>query len=489
MKKILVFGGTSEGRKISETLSRNNLKVHVSVATDYGKQVLEENAFLKILEGRMDSSAMKELYRKENYDLVIDATHPFAKEVSENIKNSSSETNLPLIRFEREIKNLESKDLVYTENAIQCVDVLLNTTGKILLTTGSKDLKVFCEKPELRERIIARVLPAMESLKLCYENNLEGKQIIAMQGSFSENMNINQIEEYGISVLVTKESGKAGGTDSKISASLKKGIKCIVIKKSSVGKTTDDFYGNYTKCSSLDELYTLVENKLNIKISESKKMTVNLIGIGMGNMKTMTVEAAEKIKNADCIFGSERMVQDIRSTARKYPYYLSKDIIPILQESLKSSNPYENACILFSGDSGFFSGASKLQKELKDMEWINTNIIPGISSMSYLSAKTGIPYQDAEIISLHGIGKNVWLPKFEAALSNTKKIFILTSGLKDLHEAAKLILDYNKNAVVKYKIAVGFMLSYENESTEILEPEKVLSLKEEGLYSAFIITE
>ena len=276
MKKILVFGGTSEGRKISETLSRNKLRVHVSVATDYGRQVLEENAFLKILEGRMDSSAMKELYRKENYDLVIDATHPFAKEVSENIKNSSSETNLPLIRFEREIKNLESKDLVYTENAIQCVDALLNTTGKILLTTGSKDLKVFCEKPELRERIIARVLPAMESLKLCYENNLEGKQIIAMQGPFSENMNINQIEEYGISVLVTKESGKAGGTDSKISASLKKGIKCIVIKNSSVGKTTDEFYGNYTKCSSLDELYTLVENKLNIKISESKKMTVNL---------------------------------------------------------------------------------------------------------------------------------------------------------------------------------------------------------------------
>ena len=203
----------------------------------------------------------------------------------------------------------------------------------------------------------------------------------------------------------------------------------------------------------------------------------------------MTVEAAEKIKNADCIFGSERMVQDIKSTARKYPYYLSKDIIPILQESLQSSNPYENACILFSGDSGFFSGASKLQKELKDMEWINTNIIPGISSMSYLSAKTGIPYQDAEIISLHGVEKNIWLPKFEAALSNTKKIFILTSGLKDLHEAARLILDYNKNAVVKYKMAVGFMLSYENESTEILEPEKVLSLKEEGLYSAFIITE
>ncbi|MCQ2240063.1 precorrin-6A reductase [Treponema sp.] len=489
MKKILLFGGTSEGRKIAETLSRNKLTIHTSVATDYGRQVLKENNYLKILEGRMDSSVMKKLCQKEKYDLIIDATHPFAKEVSENIKSTSLETNIPLIRFERNIEKLESEGLIYADDATQCVDLLLKTTGKILLTTGTKDLKVFCKNPTLRERLMVRILPAMESLKLCYENNLEGKQIIAMQGPFSESMNENQIEEYGISVLVTKESGKAGGTDCKISASLKKGIKCIVIKNSSVGKTTEEISGNYTKCSFLSELYTQLENRLNIKISDSKKMTVDLIGIGMGNMKTMTVEAAEKIKNADCIFGAERMIQDIKTTAKKHPYYLSKDIIPMLQKSLQSSEPFENVCILFSGDSGFFSGAAKLHEELKEIKEININIIPGISSISYLSAKTGIPYQDAEIISLHGTEKEVWLTKFENALTDKKKIFILTSGLKDIHEVAKLILDYNRNASIKFKIAVGFMLSYENERIEILEPEKVLFLKEEGLYSAFIITE
>lgn len=489
MNRILVFGGTSEGRKIAETLSKNKVTVHVSVATDYGKQVLEENENLKVLEGRLDFPAMKELCLKEKYSLIVDATHPFAKEVSENIRKCSAETKLPLIRFERNTENLESQDLIYAEDVHHCVDILSETSGKILLTTGSKDLKIFCEKPEIRERIIARVLPAMESLRLCQENNLEGKQIIAMQGPFSESLNINQIEEFGISVLVTKESGKAGGTDSKISAALKKGIKCIVIKNTSVGKTTETKDDGYLKCSSLKELYLQIEDKLKVKIFDSKSMTVHLMGIGMGNNKTLTLDAMEKISKADCLFGAERMLENIKSTAKKYPYYLSKDIIPVLQESLESTEPFENACILFSGDSGFFSGASKLQEELKKIQGIIVNVIPGISSMSYLSAKTGIPYQDAEIISLHGVEKNVWVPKFQSATSSSKKIFLLTSGMGDLHEVANLILDYNKKANSKYKMAVGFNLSYENERIEIMEPEKVLTITEEGLYSAFMITE
>ena len=92
----------------------------------------------KVLLKKLTIEDMVDFIKENKIDKVIDATHPFAKEVSENIKNSSSETNLPLIRFEREIKNLESKDLVYTENAIQCVDVLLNTTGILKSTLCTK---------------------------------------------------------------------------------------------------------------------------------------------------------------------------------------------------------------------------------------------------------------------------------------------------------------------------------------------------------------
>lgn len=486
MNKILVFGGTSEGRIISETLSANGFQVYVSVATDYGSMVLNKNTPVHILNGRLDLQAMTQLYTENNFDLIIDATHPFAKEVSKNIKECAAETNIPLVRFNRIVDLQDNEKIIYTEDVQHCKDLLLNTTGKILLTTGSKDLHTFCQNQSIRERLIVRVLPSIESLNICYENQLEGKQIIAMQGPFSESMNINQIEEYGISVLVTKESGKTGGTDSKISAALKKHIKCIVIKNSSLQASSNLNDENYFQCETLEKLFNYIEKKFSKTISVNKNITVNLIGIGMGNKNTMTLEAMEKINEADLIFGSERIISGIDSKAKKQPLYLAKDIIPLLKNLPNAGCNIKNVCVLFSGDSGFFSGTEKLKQELNKLDFVNVNILPGISSMSYLAAKTGISYQDAKVISLHGIEEGIWKPKLSNALMNNEKIFLLTSGLKNTIEAAKLILDYNNQTKADYKIAIGFQLSYKTEKVEILKPEECLLLKEEGLYSTFV---
>lgn len=489
MKKILIFGGTSEGRIISETLSKNEICVHVSVATEYGKQLLKKSPFLHIFEGRLDVLAMQELCHCNHYDLLIDATHPFATEVSENIKKCAVEENLPLIRFERNTEKDRNVNLIYVDDEIQCRDLLVKTTGKILLTTGSKNLATFCKNQLLRERLVVRVLPGMESLELCYKNNLEGKQIIAMQGPFSKNMNIAQIEEYGISVLVTKESGKTGGADLKIQAALEKGIQCIVIKNPSGTKNEPCIYAKYTKCDSLNKVYETVEKKLNLSINRQNKINLFLIGVGMGHRKNMTLEAAEKIKNADLIFGAERLISGIETNAKKLPYYLSKDIIPVLNEAVNVAQKIENVCILFSGDSGFFSGANNSKKDLEKLENISIEVLPGISSMSYLASKIGTAYQDAEIISLHGTKEEEWLPKMNEALSKFKKIFLLTSGIKDVQQLGKIISGYNEKAEKKYKMAVGFQLSYENEQIKIINPEECFAFTEEGLYSILLFTE
>lgn len=83
-------------------------------------------------------------------------------------------------------------------------------TGNILLTTGSKELSVYCAEPELKKRLYVRVLPGMESLALCKKEELEGRQILALQGPFSEEMNLAFIHAYDIRYLVTKESGITG---------------------------------------------------------------------------------------------------------------------------------------------------------------------------------------------------------------------------------------------------------------------------------------
>ena len=156
---------------------------------------------------------------------MIDATHPFAKIVSENIRESLQNRGIPYVRLERRLDAEEDfgKEEVFADSQAVC-QALLARQGNILLTTGSKELHIFCRDERLRKRLIVRVLPGMESLSLCYENGLEGNQIIAMQGPFSEEINTAIYRQYDIQHMVTKESGSIGGMAEKLSAARKMGM-------------------------------------------------------------------------------------------------------------------------------------------------------------------------------------------------------------------------------------------------------------------------
>ncbi|MBO7420818.1 MAG: precorrin-6A reductase, partial [Spirochaetaceae bacterium] len=202
MKKILVFGGTTEGRQIAEFLAENEIACDVCVATEYGEELLDESRFINVRLGRLSEQAMKELFAKEDYAAVIDATHPFATAVSQNIRQCMAENTvcIPLYRFERKINQTEDAFCTYFASAAECAESLEAAAGTILLTTGSKDLPLFCRSEEVRKRLVVRVLPSEESIRLCHEAGLEGSQIIAMQGPFSQKMNETQIEDFHVSV-------------------------------------------------------------------------------------------------------------------------------------------------------------------------------------------------------------------------------------------------------------------------------------------------
>ena len=106
MSKVLLFGGTTEGRTIAEILSENKVECDVCVATEYGEMVMEELPFVHVKQGRLDAGDIAELVGSGEYCSVIDATHPFAVEVSANIRQGvrSAGAKIPLIRFERDTK-------------------------------------------------------------------------------------------------------------------------------------------------------------------------------------------------------------------------------------------------------------------------------------------------------------------------------------------------------------------------------------------------
>ncbi|MBQ8039985.1 MAG: precorrin-6A reductase, partial [Lachnospiraceae bacterium] len=225
MKEILIFAGTTEGRKLSESLAASGINHTLCVATEYGEIVLKENSFMTVHRGRMDEEQIREFIQNGKFEAVVDATHPYANIVTNNIKSAMEEMNIPYLRLKRELNTSQKEENVtYFETNEACAKELEEIQGNILLTTGSKELKKYCVSEDVKNRLFVRVLPGMESLSLCMEQGIKGKQIIAMQGPFTTEMNEAMIRQYGISCLITKQSGTSGGYYEKLEAAKKTGI-------------------------------------------------------------------------------------------------------------------------------------------------------------------------------------------------------------------------------------------------------------------------
>ena len=475
MKKILIFAGTTEGRKLSEILSISEIPHTLCIATEYGELVLNENPFMTVHCGRMNEEQIKEFIQSGNFDAVVDATHPYANLVTQNIKSAMQEMNVPYLRLKRVLKDSKKEENIsYFITNEDCVKALEETTGNILLTTGSKDLSKYCILENIKERLYVRVLPGIESLSLCMEQEIKGKQIIAMQGPFTTEMNEAMIRQYNISCLVTKQSGTSGGYFEKLEAAKKTGISVFVI-----GHPKEDTgYSFLEVCQEL-------ENICQKKIVTEHKMEITLAGIGMGSSDGLTKEVSEKIKEADILLGAERMLHSYHPRLEKKTFYLAKQIVPYLKE-VKKNYPMENLkiVILFSGDSGFYSGCSSLYHAL--LEEINighlqatVDIMPGISSVAYLSSCIGESYQDAAIYSMHGKKLN----HLAHRIKTESKTFLLMSGVKDVNRLGDTLI---KAGLDECEIITGYQLSYAEQEIRKRTPKECIELTKDGLYTCFV---
>ncbi len=231
---MIVFGGTTEGKEIFYRLSEKGFSVTLSVATSIGEEALsssKEDKKGRVLVGRKDLNELLELIK--DYDICIDATHPFAVEITKNVSHACKKEGIPCLRLKREEEaGLLPKDYKTFPDMKAAAEHLLKKTeagGNILLTTGSKDLGAFDGIP--RERLFVRVLPVVGSLKACEEHKIPAKNVIAMWGPFSAGLNLSLIKEYDISFIVTKESGKEGGFPEKLEAATLAGIEAVIIER------------------------------------------------------------------------------------------------------------------------------------------------------------------------------------------------------------------------------------------------------------------
>ena len=475
MKEILLFAGTTEGRELSECLAASGIAHTICVATEYGKIVLKEHSLVTVHEGRMDVKEMQNFVTAKDFFAVVDATHPYATVVTENIVKALENTDIPYLRLKREENDNNGYDNIrYFESSFECAKALEATEGNILLTTGSKELDIYCGTENIRKRLYVRVLPGLESLKLCMDQGIAGKQIIAMQGPFTEEMNVAMLHQYRIKCMVTKESGIAGGYEDKIAAAKKAGIPVYVIGR--VKEQGDNF----------DSVCSKLEHLAGKEIVRNSGLEIILAGIGMGQASGMTKEVQRAIEEADVLIGAERMISGYEGKLEKKAYYKAEQILPYLEElQKKNGNGYTKIAILFSGDSGFYSGSKKvyeaLQKEIENGKLKATlSVLPGISSVAYLASCIGESYQDAAIYSMHG--KDLFNLAFKVKYE--KKCFVLMSGLESIK---KLGASLEVAGLSECTVIAGYQLSYPEQRILKLSVNECSNLTEEGLYTCCIL--
>lgn len=222
------------------------------------------------------------------------------------------------------------------------------------------------------------------------------------------------------------------------------------------------------------------------QINAQNKFHITLAGVGMGSQASLTKEVEHAINEADIILGAKRMIDAYEPRLEKKPYYMASDIIPYLKKLQSDDTFYEdkNVVILFSGDSGFYSGCQSLYRSLRaetESGALNADIsiMPGISSMAYLAACTGESYQDAKICSIHGRKQ----ANLADIIRHNSKTFMLMSGVNDVNSLGQLLLDAGLNQCI---VIAGYELSYETQEIMTLTPIECVELKKEGLYTCLI---
>ena len=433
MHNICVFAGTSEGRRLVEFLSGQPVKVTACTATEYGGGILPPADNLTVSSKRLPPEEIRALLDTEKFDMVIDATHPYAESITESISAVCSETGTEYIRLLRREGEC-SEVAFYADNAAEAAAFLDQTEGNILLTTGSKEIGVYSGIRGFADRVYARVLPLENSIRLCTDAGMKPAHIIAMQGPFPEDLNTVMLKMTSAAYLVTKNDGNPGGFAEKVSSAKKAGAKLVVIG-----------YPPQKEGYGLSDVIHMLCERFALK----RKADIAVVGIGPGSKELMTKEVSDAVSSAECLIGAARMLEAVKRQGQAcFPAISPADITEIIE----SHPEFSRFAVVMSGDTGFFSGTKKLLPLLQEH---SVRVLPGISSLVYLCSRTGKSYEDTITVSLHGREHDI--------VRDVRKhpgVFALvggSSGVKDLCDSLC------RGGLENVTVTVGERLSYPEE--------------------------
>ena len=232
---IFMLAGTSDARNLALEIQSAGYDVTATVVTESAASSLAEVG-LPHLVGRLTAEEMTTILTEQGYRLVVDASHPFAEEASKNAMAAAEQANIPYIRYERAHEHYSHPLITIVKDYEEAAHLAAEKRGVIMLTTGSKTLATFTKVLQGLEntRVIARMLPRLDNMEKCEALGVAQRDIIAIQGPFSKELNEALFRQYDVTLMITKESGKVGSVDEKLEAALACGIETILIARPNI---------------------------------------------------------------------------------------------------------------------------------------------------------------------------------------------------------------------------------------------------------------
>lgn len=449
---LVVFAGNKLANDFIAFSLNANCNVTAITATNEGALCLEHSGTflenhgkLHVIVGRKDSKEiailLQELNEKETIDCVIDATHTYATLAKNNIEFACDTVHLPLYKLSRGTQEvLYDTDCIVVSSAKEASSICNKIAGNIFCAVGTKDIEAFCDVVDYKKRVFLRILPSETSLQHALNLGYDFHNIIAMTGSFSFELNTAMFDSTNAKVLVTKDGGIIGGIKEKLLAAKAKDMQIIVIAPPKNDSTT--------KLYSLENLC----KTLGIKTSRHCIM----ISCNTGLIPFLSLQAISAIKASPLVISSMRLHDNFLPlfSQKSKVFVVASDIVDCLEkEENIAKNMIAPPVILFSGDTGFFSGASNIRTKLLEKNW-TVDCIAGTPIIATFAAILGKNWQKWHIVSVHENAKC-------AALEITRhEATFFLCGVMNSHD---IIDDLLRHGVTNALISVGQNLGTKDE--------------------------
>jgi len=233
--RVWLIGGTRESGELAIALARAELPCTVTVTTEAARSLYPSAPTLRVIVGRLDADKLAEFLQQQQIVAVLDASHPYAVEISRMAIASATEGQIPYLRYERPSvdSQMGSRSLMLLDSfdTLLAGDYLYQQ--RVLLTVGYRPLSLFRLWQD-RSSLFARILPSATAIDAALAAGFKPERLIALRPPIPPDLEKALWQHWKISLVVTKASGVAGGEDVKRALAAELGIPLIIIARPNV---------------------------------------------------------------------------------------------------------------------------------------------------------------------------------------------------------------------------------------------------------------